>query len=208
MGDYPASGGAFFHGDRMSGVVVGLAGQIASGKSTIAKALALAMRCPQVSFGRYVRNFARMAGYDEDRQTLQDLGQDLLRERGTEQFCIDVLRSEAPDFIPGMDLVVDGVRHVKVADALTSLTYPSRFALVFIRVDERTRQRRLELREGEDRQTLRNADNHETERDVGRALLGRAALTLVSTRPSGELVRAVRSWVDTERALWKGAVKP
>lgn len=192
----------------MSGIVLGLAGQIASGKSTIARALALAMRCSQVSFGRYVRNRAKEAGYDEDRRTLQDLGQDLLNERGTEQFCIDVLRSEAPEFVPGMDLIVDGVRHVEVADALTSLTHPSRFALIFIRVDERTRQRRLELREGEDPMTLRQADEHETERDVGRALLGRASLTLISTRPSGELVRAVQTWVDAERALWKGPVKP
>jgi cytidylate kinase len=186
----------------MNGIVLGVTGRIASGKSTIAKATAIALRCPHVSFGLYVRARAKEGGY-EDRQSLQNLGRDLLHDRGAQQFCIDVLRWGAPEFVPGMDLVVEGIRHVEVADALRSIVYPSRFALVFLSVDERTRQNRFELRDGEDRGELRSADGHVTEKDVAGALRGLAALTLVSTRPSGELVRTIRKWVGEERLLWQ-----
>jgi dephospho-CoA kinase len=186
------------------GVVLGLTGQIASGKSTLAKGLATARRCERVSFGDYVRKTAEGLRYEPDRRTLQDLGQGLLDERGAEQFCIDVLKAQSETFVPGQDLVVDGVRHDTVADALASLVYPSTFALVFLRVDQRTRERRLELREGEDLQRLREADEHKTEVDVTRLLHRRATLTLVSTRPSGELVRVVCEWLVRERARLEG----
>jgi hypothetical protein len=127
------------------------------------------------------------------------LGQQLLIDRGAEQFCIDVLTTQAQEFTPGDTLVVEGVRHGSVADALASLVYPSSFALVVLRVDQRTRQRRLELREGEGEDDLREADSHPTEFDVTRDLHRRAALTLVSTRTSGELVRAVTDWLTRER---------
>lgn len=185
----------------MNGIVLGLSGQIASGKSTIATALARVIGCDHVSFGKYVRTVASERGYDESRQTLQDLGQHLLESRGAEGFCLDVLASQAPRFVPGNDLVIEGIRHTDVVDALSFLVQPSVFALVFVRVDERTRRNRLALREGEGNTDLKTADKHSTEQQVRRAMQGRAALTLVSTRPSGESVRAVLAWKSAEHAL-------
>jgi cytidylate kinase len=186
----------------VKGFVLGLTGQIASGKSTLAKGLAATLGCERVSFGKYVRETAKRH-YDDDRKTLQDLGQDLLEERGAEQFCVDIFDAQAGAFVPGQNLVVDGVRHEAVANALASLVYPSAFALIVLRVDQRTRQRRLELRDGEGVRDLREADKHQTELEVTRTLHRRAALTLVSTRPSGELVRAVREWLALERARFE-----
>jgi cytidylate kinase len=190
----------------MKGVVLGLTGQIASGKSTLAKGLAATLGWHRVSFGGYVRQVAKDSGYDEERKTLQNVGQHLLDTRGAEQFCVDVLEAQAGAFVPGQNLVVDGVRHERVADALASLVYPSAFALIVLRVDQRTRERRLELREGEGLQALHEADRHPTEFDVIRALRRQAGLTLVSTRPSGELVRTVREWLARERARSEGGI--
>jgi dephospho-CoA kinase len=185
----------------MRGIVLGLSGQIASGKSTIARALTEVIRCERVSFGGYVRKVAASQGYNEDRRTLQDLGQDLIEELGAEQFCIEVLRDQAPTFVPGKNLVIEGIRHAEVVEALSFLVQPSALALVFVQVDERTRRNRLALREGEP--SLEKADEHDTEQQVRRALQGCADLTLVSTRPSGELVRKVLAWMRDERALWE-----
>lgn len=185
------------------GLVLGLAGQIASGKSTVAKAVAAAIPCPHVSFGNYVRSVAKRKQIYDDRNALQDLGQYLLETKGAEQFCIDVLDSEAPDYVPGDDLIIEGVRHVEVTEALTRLVYPAAFALVFVLVDDLTRRQRLALRDGKgDAVNLAKVDSHATERQVHGELRNRADLALISTRASGELVRAVLAWRNSERAFW------
>ena len=60
---------------------MGIAGKIASGKSTLARALAARLDAQILGFGDYVRAAARSRGLDHtDRQTLQDLGQRLVTE--------------------------------------------------------------------------------------------------------------------------------
>lgn len=188
-------------------VVIGLSGQLGSGKSTIARGLARAMNCDSASFGDFVRSLARSGGYHLDRRTLQDLGQDELDSRGPDQFCVDMLEQQVPSFSPGSRLVVDGVRHLAIANALRELLRPSVFFLVYVTVDKRVRFNRITTRElaGGSAQNLdvevEQLDRHPTEMEVREAVRTHADLTLLATRPSSELVRAVLQFVSTEKAL-------
>ena len=146
----------------MTGIVFGIAGQIGSGKSTFARSLAEALRCEMASFGSYVRSEANRRDYSDDRETLQDLGQDLLELAGAEDFCMAMLDNQTNTFAPGGSLVIDGVRHLKVADALEELVRPSLFVLVFMKVDDKVRAHRLASRGAQ----LEMADRHATEQDV------------------------------------------
>ena len=188
-------------------VVIGLSGQLGSGKSTIARGLARALHCDPASFGDYVRSLARRGEYHVDRRTLQDLGQDELDSRGPEQFCVDMLDQQVPAFGPGNRLVVDGVRHLAIAGALRELLQPSVFFLVYMSVDNRVRFNRITTRElsGGSGQSLwklvGELDQHRTELEVRQALRAHADLTLSATRPSSELVRAVLRFVSAEKSL-------
>ncbi len=189
-------------------VAIGLSGQIGSGKSTISRNLAQAMKCKQASFGEYVRWLARERGLFLDRRTLQDLGQDMLELIGAEQFCIDMLQQQVPHFVPGERLVVDGVRHLEVAEALSRMLRPSVFLLVYMKVDERVRSQRIASRDmsvataGHDLvSAIEMFDRHPSEQDVRQGLRAHADLTLVATRPSTELVRAVLEFVQSENSL-------
>jgi cytidylate kinase len=181
----------------MTGIVFAIAGQIGSGKSTFARSLAEALGCEMASFGSYVRSEADRLRYSDDRETLQDLGQDLLAHDGAETFCMAMLDNQTKAFAPGGSLVIDGVRHLKVADALEEIVRPSLLVLVFMKVDRTVRAHRLASRGAQ----VDMADRHPTEQDVPQRLRGRADIALIATRPSGELVRAVGDWLRTEGHL-------
>ena len=204
---YPPGASAAVCGGQVMNVVIGLSGQLGSGKSTIARGLARAMHCDSASFGEYVRWLARRGEYYVDRQTLQYLGQDELDSRGAEQFCIDMLGQQVPNFGPGNRLVIDGVRHLAIARALRALLRPSEFFLIYMSVDNRVRFNRITMREisGGDGESLRKLveelDLHPTEVEVRKALRGHADLTLSATRPSSELVRAVLQFISEEKNL-------
>lgn len=74
----------------MSDCVVGFAGKMGSGKTTISSLTAQTLGWARVGFGDYVRSVARQRGLDASRGTLQALGESLLAD-GSEGFCRDVL---------------------------------------------------------------------------------------------------------------------
>src|SRR5438105_3821546 len=119
-------------GGKMKSVVLGVAGKIASGKSTLSTAFAETVGWPHASFGDYVRSVAREQGLDpSNRETLQKIGASLV-DRDCEAFCRDVL-AEA-DWKPGQPLVIEGIRHAEVKDALERLVSPSKFVLTYLLV--------------------------------------------------------------------------
>jgi cytidylate kinase len=185
----------------MNGIVIGLAGRIGSGKSTIATCVARVLGCSSVSFGDYVRLYATQNEYNTHRQTLQNLGQGLLTSSGADEFSRQVLLTAKPGFTPGRDLVVDGIRHVEVARSVARLVRPSTFALVFLEVDERVRRDRLRVREVEEDSDRQRLEDHPTERDVRGLLPAQADLRLISTRPSAEVAGALLSWIRGHRAV-------
>lgn len=149
--------------------IVGIAGPIAAGKSALAQALIDHGVGTRASFGAYVRNVAHERGVPAGRGELQRLGEELLAELGATEFT-----ERALDGIVGQTLVIDGVRHVAVSDALAARA--DRYVLVFVELDDAQRQARLEARD-EGSVVLAMLDGHSTEREAA-LLMSRADLVV------------------------------
>jgi adenylate kinase family enzyme len=142
-------------------VVVGLSGYRGSGKSWVANELVSRYGFTSVSFGDAVRAEAVKRGIDQEVETLQALGTDLIKEWGVDDFCRHVLNQAPYD----RNLVLDGIRHIDVLEALRELAAPRRFVSVFIEIGESERRRRLRQRDQDDGVTR---DSHVVESEVGR----------------------------------------
>jgi AAA domain len=140
--------------------VLALAGPPAAGKTTLAREMAQLSGARRIGFGDYVRAEAAARGVEPTRTVLQRLGQRLLGELGAEGFCDAALRS-AGGVPTGRPLIWDGVRHVSVLAALSSL-YADDLRLVFLDAPRAERLRRLGMSELE----LAIIDQDETESDV------------------------------------------
>jgi dephospho-CoA kinase len=119
----------------MQPMVVGLAGPIASGKTTIGRELADSLGVSFGSFGKVVRILARSKGLAESRENLQRLGQQLV-DHDPVQLCRDVL--DDAGWQPGTSVVIEGFRHQSIVDALRQLVKPVPFRLIYVDVDLQT----------------------------------------------------------------------
>jgi dephospho-CoA kinase len=127
-------------------MIIGVAGKIASGKSTLARAVAVRLKARRLGFGDYVRSIAELRGLDaSDRAVLQSLGQDLVAEDPA-AFVHGIL--SFADYVPGESIVFDGVRHRCVWEEIERVARrannPS--VLVFLGIPEELRRRRLVAR--------------------------------------------------------------
>jgi len=113
-------------------------------------------------------------GLDPERATLQQIGQTLLDELGAKGFCQAALRS-AGGFPGETPLIWDGIRHVRVLDALIAL-YCESLRFVYLDPPRAERLKRLGVSE----HVLATIEQDRTETD-GELLRGRADLI------SGEL---------------------
>jgi dephospho-CoA kinase len=142
--------------------VVAFGGRIASGKSTLATAVAGRLDMPCASFGDAVRAEAAKRGLPTDRATLQGLGDELIAA-GWDAFVDTVVRQAHWD---GMEpLVVDGVRHVEAVRALERRWAPHPVVVVFIEAAPGQRAQRLAGRGVRD-QDIVAADSHPNEADL------------------------------------------
>jgi dephospho-CoA kinase len=157
----------------MKQVVVGVAGRMGSGKTTLAYELAARMSCGYASFGDYVRNVALERGLDSSqREVLQALGDELIAT-GWPPFCRAML--DFAGYVTG-PVVVDGVRHVEAIEVLARIVYPLPFRLVAVHADGDVRAKRLQTR-GMDATAAKRAEVHANESQVG-AVLDRADYTI------------------------------
>ena len=172
----------------MSNTVVGFSGGIASGKSSLSTAVSQATGWPRTSFGGYVRTVAAQRGLEPTRENCQAIGEELI-EVDVRDFCKNVL-AQAP-WSPGESLVIDGIRHLEVANLLAAMVRPTDFALVFVELPRAEREARLKNRDGES-QLLERFEQHSTEAQVSE-LRAQADLVLDGDRPVEELAdEAVR----------------
>jgi adenylate kinase family enzyme len=114
------------------GVAVGLIGHARSGKTTLGRALAALLPHAQlVSFGDVIRDRARRLGQDSaDRSVLAELGQRWVSENPRE-LCDAVLsRADAM----AHPLIIDGIRHRRIADELAYQLRPRRLIVVYLDV--------------------------------------------------------------------------
>ena len=177
----------------MGHTVIGFSGAFASGKSTLSEAVAHALGCKRVSFGGVVRAAAKSRGLDTTRETLQQVGEELVSE-DPDGFCNKVL--ESGGWNPGEGLVIDGIRHVDIAKRLERLVRPAEFRLVHLAAPRDVRVERLKSR-GEESAlgAMARLESHSTEIEVERELPEVADLLIDGSSPLEQLIDEVADWV-------------
>ena len=173
-------------------LVLGFAGKIGSGKSTLSAEVAKALGWHRASFGDYLRNFAKSQGFDESREVLQELGASLVA-KGTDEFCKAVLTHF--QWNAGEPLVVDGIRHAEVVESLRRVVAPLELRLVFLEVNDNKRLERLRRIDQNMAQHMDLVESHSTEEQVKEGLAELADLHLSGDRPVSELVSTVVNWI-------------
>ncbi|MEX2236946.1 MAG: AAA family ATPase [Dehalococcoidia bacterium] len=173
--------------------MVAFSGRIASGKSSFAGGLARALDWPCASFGDFLRHQAAQGFLESNRPSLQQLGEEWI-SLGIAPFCDAVLKYV--NWTAGSSVVVDGVRHLAVAEYLKSLARGSLF-LVFVDTEEHVRAERAGTR-GENAAEWEQVEAHSTEAQW--ALLRSAAdLRLDGTLAIDEAVARVREAIEPPR---------
>lgn len=142
--------------------VLALAGAPASGKTTVAQALATRTGAHRVSFGDLARAEARGKDGALDRDVLQRLGQQLLNDLGPEAFCRAALRC-AGATLEDRPVIWDGVRHVRIFITLRSL-YDTPVRLVYLQPPDEPRRERFS-REAASPEQLRRWEADATEHE-------------------------------------------
>lgn len=123
--------------------VICLSGGIASGKTTVAQALA--KRFPNVavrSFGDVVRQQARGQEKALDRAALQEVGLSLV-QAGWQAFIGALLQNVSQSIDV---LIVEGIRHVEAVDELRRRRLSDRVLTVYLKVGFAVQEQRLRER--------------------------------------------------------------
>jgi dephospho-CoA kinase len=166
-------------------------GPQASGKTTLSTFLHQQTGWRYGSFGQYVRSQALALGLPVTRSALQDLGQQLVDADPTE-FSRSVLTQVG--WAPGAHLILDGLRHVVVLDALARIVGPTQqLCLVYLTIDPALQCERLRARgEPTAPSVLAQAA---TELDVGGILKTRANVLLDGDDPVRENAATILTWL-------------
>lgn len=154
--------------------VLGFSGRIASGKTMLSATVADALGVPRVSFGDYVRHLADYMGLDaNERSVLQNIGR-LLAEHPKE-FCAKVLAQA--DYQAGQPLVVDGIRHMEIAEEIRVQVAPAKLKLIYVEAKETTIKARLS-QERKHHDGIRLLELDPTEAQVTTTLRGLADISI------------------------------
>jgi dephospho-CoA kinase len=170
--------------------IICVSGVPGGGKTTLAKAVAANLAIDYGSFGEYVRYCASLRHVGSDRASLQQLGQKLVAE-GARGFCDSVLNWL--NWTPPKELILEGLRHQVVLDALIEHVRPVPVRLLFVNVGSAAQSSRMHQRSTELEPSALMADA--TERDVQRPLRARADFVVNGDDPLESVVAQVSTWV-------------
>jgi dephospho-CoA kinase len=161
-------------------LVIGISGRIGSGKSTIAQAISLRCHCPVASFGDYVRGVAERSTRSTSRQELQNISEELLTSTGPLGLVRSVLAAAHWD--GKKTIVIDGIRHVAVVNALRVAVAPLKLVLIYLDVTAAVRLERFVTRDNVAGSELLSLDSHSTEREVDSRVRGLADLVVDASK--------------------------
>jgi dephospho-CoA kinase len=171
-------------------VVIAVAGEIGSGKTTVARALAQALDCQLVSFGSYIRSLAgRTNPNDLSRHNLQQLSDEIMASIGPAGLTKSVLTFSG--WNRTHSLVIDGIRHPDVLAEIRNSVAPMPVFLIYIDVLPELRYQRVAARDALSRAELAVVDSHSTERDVSTKIRELADLVIAGNRSAEELAAEV-----------------
>jgi cytidylate kinase len=171
--------------------VVVLASRIGAGKSTLALALQKFAGFPIASFGRYVKSIAVERNLPLNRETLQNLGEELVI---SDPASFTRCALAGVDFNEGV--IVDGLRHLAVLDSIRCLAGEVATCLVFLQTEDRVRLGRLLVR-GMSQEEVERADLHIMEKSLDEQLLPIADLVLDGTSSRDANTGAIIAWIRT-----------
>ena len=121
-------------------LAVVVCGRIGSGKSTAVDVIAAEFGLKTVSFGSYIRHMAALLGTPSTRGQLQDLGDCLVKSKGSSGFLESALEHFG---ISSHDSVVfDGVRHLKILTDIRQSAEVTIAAYLEVNQEERFRRHR------------------------------------------------------------------
>jgi cytidylate kinase len=146
--------------------IIALSGQTGSGKTSLAKELVQRLDANFASFGSFVRREAIHRGIQLDRLSLQNLGQALIREFGSDKFVKAVLTQGQGN--SSTLTILDGVRSVEIWHSVQKLA--SRSILVYLDIEEGKCIERLIRRDKLDLTLIRLAMSHPMEMNVSELL--------------------------------------
>lgn len=174
-------------------LVLAFAGKIGSGKSTLSIQVAKALGWKRASFGDYIRTVARSEGLGESREILQELGSSLVKN--PKDFCRAMLAHF--QWEAGEPLVIDGVRHAEIAEALRVIVAPIELRMIYLEVDEEIRLQRIREEDAAEAvpERMNRIESHSTEEQVSSRLPGLADLTVSVNRPADVVAREIVNWV-------------
>jgi dephospho-CoA kinase len=179
-------------------MIVTLAGPIGSGKSTLARAIAGALGAPSAGFGNYVRSLAADRDLDvERRQVLQDLGHELV-QADARAFLDGALAWSG--HAPGQPLLLDGLRHITILDALRAREAEGLDAVTLLYLDtpRETRRARVAAR-GVSVEQMEADEAHSAEQDLDERLRAAADAILDGSKTVEALTRDAMTIVDARR---------
>ncbi|HCT61333.1 MAG TPA: hypothetical protein DGA22_10765 [Acidobacterium sp.] len=171
---------------------VAFAGKIGSGKTTISTAAARVLQCKRASFGDYVRHVVASQGLDATRENLQQIGTKHL-EANRFEFCRNML--EYSGWTQGESIIIDGLRHHETIPLLNQLVAPAELRIAYIDIDELTRLKRIGIRDENQLASLRSADAHSSEQQVGTIIREIASLVLDGGQSVEDCVASALKWI-------------
>jgi dephospho-CoA kinase len=121
-------------------IVIGLAGEIACGKTTIARYIQNKWGFQHCVFSDFLRSRLMCLGVEPTRNNLQSYGEGLYSELGGEKFCEAFL-----DHFSGLsqkDSIVDGIRRLETYKCLKK-RYGGQFYFIYLSADKPTRYNRF-----------------------------------------------------------------
>lgn len=167
-------------------VIIAISGRMASGKTTLARALADEFGGTAASFGDHVRAIAASQGRGSDREALQEIGQAAV-DADPGRFVVDFLAGLEPTV--GALLVLDGLRHVSVRNALCNHARESGTEIRFVHIETDEEQRAARLRaRGDSARATASHEAHASEVDVRYRLRDEADLIVHRSEEMAELV--------------------
>jgi dephospho-CoA kinase len=173
-------------------LVVAIAGKMGSGKTTLSKDLAAALSCPRAAFGDYVRQQVQGRGLPLTRENLQVIGTELLL-KDSAAFCDSVIASSG--WHKGLDLVIDGLRHLATIPIIRRITEPSDLKIVYISVTEETRLQRLSARGEGGRDNVTKMDSHSSEQELA-SIAAMADITIPGDEARHTNVSSIRNRLE------------
>jgi dephospho-CoA kinase len=146
--------------------VVGVAGKIAAGKTTLCSALSSKTGWQSVNLGSYLKLLAG-PNFQGDRHALQELGARLVRD-SLPEVCHGVLTHVG--WRLGTGVILDGVRHSTVVTEFRRLVHPTPFLLVYVDTGDTVREARYYERESSSGLPLCEIEAHYMEQEPTRTL--------------------------------------